>query len=48
MKPNRVFNDNGQSFNKLLTQLAEAKLVKLANQKYNSGKDIAAIKEEDK
>ncbi len=48
MKPNRVFNDNGQSFSKLVSQLAEAKLEKMANQKYNSGKDIAAIKEEEK
>lgn len=48
MKTNKVFNDNGLSFTKLISQALEAELVKIANQKYNSGKDIAAIEKEDK
>lgn len=48
MKARRIFNENGNSFNSLITRAIETELVKLSNQKYNSGKDIAAIEEEEK
>ena len=48
MKTNRVFSENGHDFTALISQAIEAELVKMANQKYNSGKDIAAIEKEDK
>lgn len=47
MKARRVFIDEGNSFSDLITQLLEAELVKLTIQKYNSGKDIAAIEKEE-
>lgn len=48
MKAQRIFKDDGINFTRLMTQVIEAELVKVANQKYNSGKDIAAIEKEDK
>lgn len=47
MKVQRVFIDDGNCFSELITQLLETELVKLTIQKYNSGKDIAAIEKED-
>ena len=48
MKAQRVFLDDGTSLSELITQLLEAELVKITIQKYNSGKDMAAIEKEDK
>lgn len=48
MKITRIFKEKDKQFDSLISTVIEAELVKLANQKYNSGKDIAAINEEEK
>ena len=48
MKVTRVFNKSGTDFDSLVSMIIENELVKLANQKYNSGKDIAADNKEEK